>query len=133
MALHLSLRILSIRELRNDEILVPTFVLINESYKEHEGEGVADRFPTPEDFLQDLEVDGLCAIIQDSEKSNLPVAVVVAKRWKGRQDEANIGAHARDWEIGPAASRNLPQYRKRGLIERCLQGISPILLDRAEE
>jgi hypothetical protein len=142
---HLALRILTAPELWSDTVLVPTCTLINESYKGRESEGLLDRYPSAEDFARDLGADGLCAVIQDSRLENRPVAVAVAKRWKGRRkDDDGDGdgsghratapdAGTRDWEIGPAASRSLPEYRGRGLIERCLQGLSARLVARVTE
>jgi hypothetical protein len=138
---HLALRVLTAPELWSDAVLVPTCTLINESYKGREAEGLLDRYPSAEDFARDLDADGLCAVIQDSRLENWPVAVAVAKRWKGRRkDDGGGGDRAtapdtgtRDWEIGPAASRSLPEYRGRGLIERCLQGLSARLVARVTE
>ncbi|ETI20613.1 hypothetical protein G647_08651, partial [Cladophialophora carrionii CBS 160.54] len=139
---HLDLRVLTAPELWNDAVLVSTCLLINESYKGRESEGLLDRYPSAEDFARDLGVDGLCAVIQDSRRENRPVAVAVAKRWKGRRkdddddddDDATApDAGTRDWEIGPAASRSLPEYRGRGLVERCLQGLSARLVAQVTE
>ncbi|KAL6248378.1 hypothetical protein RBB50_004633 [Rhinocladiella similis] len=131
MASQLFLRVLTASELQNDDVLVPALELINASYKEREAEGLLDRYSSPEVFLQDIGTDGLCAIVQDREKNNLPGAVAVAKQWKGQRDQSMSRTDGRDWEIGPAASRNLPQYRQKGLIERCLQSLSVRLLDQA--
>ncbi|OAP62528.1 hypothetical protein AYL99_04733 [Fonsecaea erecta] len=140
---YLALRVLTASELWSDTVLVPTYTLINESYKERESEGLLDRYPSAEEFARDLDVDGLCAVIQDSRHENRPVAVAVAKRWKGRRKDDNDDdndnsatapdARTRDWEIGPVASRSLPQYRGRGLIERCLQGLSARLVAQVTE
>ncbi|EXJ54524.1 hypothetical protein A1O7_09864 [Cladophialophora yegresii CBS 114405] len=137
----LVLRVLTAPELWSDAVLVPTCTLINESYKGRESEGLLDRYPSAEDFARDLDTDGLCAVIQDSRHENRPVAVVVAKRWKGRRKDVDDDddratapdAGTRDWEIGPAASRSLPEYRGRGLVERCLQGLSARLLAQVTE
>ncbi|OCT48534.1 hypothetical protein CLCR_04353 [Cladophialophora carrionii] len=136
---HLALRVLTAPELWSDAVLVPTCALINESYKGRESEGLLDRYPSAEDFARDLGVDGLCAVIQDSRHENRPVAVAVAKRWTGRRKDDDddrataLDAGTRDWEIGPAASRSLPEYRGRGLVERCLQGLSARLIAQVNE
>src|ERR1700761_3788727 len=73
---HLALHVLTAQELRSDTLLVSTCVLINESYRDRESEGLLDRYPSPEEFARDLDADGLCAVIQDGQHENLPVAVV---------------------------------------------------------
>jgi GNAT superfamily N-acetyltransferase len=137
---HLALRVLTATELWGDAVLVPTCTLINESYKERESKGLLDRYTSAEDFARDLDADGLCAVIQDSRHENRPVAVAVAKRWKGRRKDDDDydcatapDAGTRDWEIGPVASHSLPEYRGRGLIERCLQGLSALLVAQVTE
>ncbi len=135
MASSIPLRILTARDLQTEAILVPAFTLINDSYNERQdlAEGSLPRYPSPESFLQDLGPDGLCAIVQDTGSHNIPVAVVIAKRWKGRSDLDNSDdGTCREYEIGPAASRNGSEYRGRGLISRCLQAISSRLLSQVE-
>lgn len=138
MASSLQLRVLSAQDLKIDEVLAPTCLLINQSYNERESEGLLDRYSSPAEFLNDLGTDGLCAIIIDSGKGNVPVAVAVAKRWKERQKDSATASSSndddvQDWEIGPAASYNRPEYRRKGLMDRCLQSLEARLLSQSQK
>ena len=134
----LPLRILTAQDLAHDTVLLPAFSLINNSYNERQDleDGSLPRYPDAEALLQDVGDDSLCAIIQDTsvEAENIPVAVVIVKRWRGRQGESFVDAGRvwRDYEIGPAVTLNLPAYRGRGLISRCISALSSRLLSQVE-
>lgn len=134
MATGLSVRVSTIQELAGDEFLRPLIQMINETYGAAlEGvEDMLDRYSGSDDFLQELGMDGLCAFVLDSSSNNRIVAVVGAKRWKGYRNNGNPHNDGRDWEIGPAASHKDPQYRKKGLVDRCLQALYTRLLTQAE-
>ncbi len=141
---NLSLRILDGAELRQERALPASLTnFINAAYREIEPPGSFDRLPTQDDLWQELSHDGgFCVILQDLSRGGLPVAITGAKRWnknkwkkEGLDDDNNARVTEPDpsgreeWEIGPVATLNEPQYRKRGLIDRCLACLYNTLLE----
>lgn len=134
METNLALRVLTTQELAKDPSLLPLIQMINETYGTNleDPEDMHDRYSESDELLQELGPDGICAFVLDCGKNNSPVAVVGAHRWKGHRTNGNPNDDGRDWEIGPAASHRNPQYRKKGLVERCLQALYARLLAQAE-
>jgi hypothetical protein len=135
MATSLSVRVLTTQELAGDASLLPLIDMINQVYGaglEGVAEDILDRYSGSDDLLQELGTEGLCAFVLDSSNDNRPVAVAGVKRWKGYRNNGNPHNDGRDWEIGPAASHRDPQYRKKGLVDRCLQALYTHLLTQTE-
>lgn len=134
MATSLLLRVLTTQELECDKSLLPLINMINQVYRRGLPgvEDLLDRYSGPDDLLSDLGTDGLCAFVLDSSQNLRPVAVVGAKRWKGYRNNGNPYDDGSDWEIGPAASDSDPQYRKKGLVDRCLESLYTRLLAKAQ-
>ncbi|KAK5059938.1 hypothetical protein LTR84_009821 [Exophiala bonariae] len=130
MATSLLLRVLTTQELAADKSLVPLVNMINNVYgRGLEGvEDLIDRYSGSDALLDDLGTEGLCAFMLDTSQNLRPVAVVGAKRWKGYRNRGNPYDNGGDWEIGPAASDGDPQYRKKGLVDQCLEALYTRLL-----
>ncbi|KEF53940.1 uncharacterized protein A1O9_09735 [Exophiala aquamarina CBS 119918] len=133
METNLVLRVLTTQELAKDPSLIPLIQMINETYEGNleDPEGINDRYSGPDELLQELGADGLCTLVLDCGNNNSPVAVVGARRWKGHRNYGNPQDDGRDWEIAPAASHRDPKYRKKGLVDRCLQAVYAHLLAQA--
>lgn len=134
MATQLLLRALTTQELANDMSLLPLIDMINEIYTENlEGvQDIIDRYSGPNEFLKDLGTDGLCAFLLDPSKDNRPVAMAAVKRWKGYRGSGSPHNGGMDWEVGPVASHRDTQYRKKGLVDRCLEALYSRLLAQAQ-
>ena len=128
----LPLRLFTAKELENEKTLVISLMdMVNDAYALQELEGSISRFKDSDEIWKDLGDDGLCAVVQDPDNGDLPVAMACAKRWTKCGGTACEPEATGDWEIGPAASRNDPRYRKKGLVDRCLNVLYDALLDRS--
>lgn len=138
METNLALRVLTTQELGKDPCLLPLIQMINETYSTNleDPDHINDRYAEADELLQELGPDGICALILDctNGKNNSPVAVAGVHRWKGNRNNGNLKFEddGRDWEIAPAASLRDPKYRKKGLVDRCLQALYTRLLAQVE-
>lgn len=130
MATQFSLRVLTARELAGDNVLGPLVVMINEVYMHDADDGYLDRFSDANELIESLGESGICAVVQDSWKDGLPIAMVGAKPWPEKADSAtsNSTFGVLDWELSPAASRVSPEYRSKGFVERCVGALQDRLL-----
>ncbi|KIX10433.1 uncharacterized protein Z518_01515 [Rhinocladiella mackenziei CBS 650.93] len=134
MASNLLLRVFTADDLRNEEeLLVALLDMVNKTYRSHHEEGIISRFATSDEIWRELGEDGQCAVIQIPERGGLPVAMACAKRWKSHAEEEHPVGETNDWEIGPVASRNDSQYRKKGLADRCLIALYDAARSRSGE
>lgn len=128
MALDLSFRILDGQRLRHETVLLdPLTDMINRAYLEIDADGAFPRLPDRDAIWKEFGHVGVCVIVQDRDRGDLPVAITGAKAWK---PDVGVGQAAtwREWEIGPVATRDEPSYRRRGLIDRCLALLYEALL-----
>jgi hypothetical protein len=142
MASGLTLRILDAAQLRQEHALLASLTdLVNETYREIDAPGSFARLPTQDALWREFGRNGFCVILQDPGRGDLPVAITGAKRWKKeRKDDDEINnagliepepSWPDEWEIGPVATRKEPQYRRKGLIDRCLASLYRALLEES--
>lgn len=127
-----SLRVLTAKEVDADDILQPLVIMINEAYKHFDDGEDLPRYSDARDLATELGEHGLCAVIQDSCKEDLPIAVAAAKPWQpkdGRIGSGQLEPEGYQWEIGPAASRSDQEYRQKGFVEQCVSALQKRLLE----
>src|SRR5262245_15643685 len=115
------------------ELLATVQALVNKCYNPQQCETMKPRYHSPDEIYQEIGEDGFLVAIVDPTAGGAAVAAAGVKRWRTTTPRIENGIWYQNWEIGPAATLNTPEYRKKGLIDRCLQALYDSLLEREPE
>ncbi|KIW13173.1 hypothetical protein PV08_08360 [Exophiala spinifera] len=128
---NLLLRVFDPKDLHDQPLLLSRLmVMLNDAYSEIDAPDSFPRVSTPDALWEEFGPDGICAIIQDSANDDIPVAIAGAKRWHKQALGDGIDEPRNEWEVSAVASQNDLRYRRRGLVDRCLNVLRERLLQK---